>query len=60
MAMLEKISGEMPPIELEKLFEVGSHFRRENVLFKVESINSKKHTITLKIAGVFGAVEGVE
>lgn len=58
--VLEKISGGLPPVELEKLFQEGSHFRRENVLFKVESMNNKKHTITLKVAGVFGAVEGAE
>jgi len=60
MAMLEKISGGMPPIELEKMFEIGGHFRRENVLFRVESINNKKGTVNLKVAGIFGAVERVE
>lgn len=60
MEMLEKISGGMPPIELEKLFQVGYCFRRENVLFQVDSMNNKKHTVTLKVAGLFGAVEGVE
>lgn len=58
--MLAKISGGLPPVELEKIFEEGSHFRRENILFRVESMNNKKHTVTLKVAGVFGAVEGAE
>jgi len=58
--MLEKISSGLPPIELENLFTVGNTFRKENVLFKVDSINNKKHTVVLKVAGLFGAVEGVE
>ena len=57
---LKKVSGDLPPIELERLFQEGSRFRKENVLFKVSSINNKKATVTLEVEGIFGAIEGVK
>lgn len=60
MAQLKQISGDLPPIQLERLFKEGMCFRRENVLFKVATINNKKATVTLSVEGVFGAIAGVE
>lgn len=60
LAQIRKISGGDLPIELGQLFKEGDCFRRENVLFKVTSINNKKATVTLSVEGVFGAIEGIK
>lgn len=56
--VLDKINGGNLEFNLEALFAEGQMFRRENAMFQVVKINSKKKqkTVVIKLCGLFGVM----
>lgn len=53
---LNKLNKGKLEMDLGQLFKPGMKFRKENVLFEVNSISNKKMAVSIKVCGVFGSV----